>query len=293
MCHPARFSLVSLAARPRDTPSPRLAPQSILISRSGRAAMKATVPQSALPTQMAADNRLTTIYTTHVLIPKLGPLAAQRYARLYARLLRDYAAAVELVRLARQYRETYKKPVAIPAPPPKANARDFRFEPTVKGGNPYRKHYLAGLSPFAGSRIAEPTEVPPTTATSSSPARKRVAAKRAAGGSAVSAPLQGPSDAGLARVDAAGIWPPEVKALLSDDPRLAVSSDGRVVILPIEPQQLLGNHLNVARGKKWVKEKVPRDTVDGQARDSAAGYALATILHGLAQPNVVIEEMLL
>lgn len=255
--------------------------------------MKATVPQSALPTQMAADNRLTTIYTTHVLIPKLGPLASQRYTRLYARLLRDYSAAVELVRLARQYRETYRKPVAIPAPPPKGNARDFRFEPAVKGGNPYRKHYLAGLVPFAGARIAEPTEVSPVTAASSSPARKRVAAKRAAGGSAVSAPLQAPSDAGLARFDAAGIWPPEVKALLSDDPRLAVSGDGRVVILPIEPQQLLGNHQNVARGKKWVKEKVPRETVGGEAKGAAAGYALATILHGLAQPNVVIEEMLL
>ena len=34
--------------------------------------MKATVPKSALPTALASDNRLTTIYTTHVLFPKLG-----------------------------------------------------------------------------------------------------------------------------------------------------------------------------------------------------------------------------
>ena len=119
--------------------------------------MKATVPKSALPTALAADNRLTTIYTTHVLFPKLGPLASQRYTRVYARLLRDYAAAVELVRLARQYQETYKKPVAIPAPPPPANTRDFRFEPILRGGNLYRTKYLAGLLEFGTARIAEPT----------------------------------------------------------------------------------------------------------------------------------------
>ena len=99
--------------------------------------MKANVPQTALPTQMAADNRLTTIYTTHVLFPKLGPLATQRYTRLYARLLKDFAGAVELVNSARAFVKQFGKPVAIPAPPPPGNATDFRFEPVVKGGNRY------------------------------------------------------------------------------------------------------------------------------------------------------------
>ena len=93
------------------------------------------------------------------------------------------------------------------------------------------------------------------------------------------------------RFDAEGLWPAEVKALLRDEPQLTVSDAGRVVILPIEPQLMLGTHVNVERGKKWIKEgHVPGGTVGTEANAAAEGYALAVILHGLAQPNVVIEE---
>ena len=79
---------------------------------------------------------------------------SQRYTRLDARLLKDLAASVELVSAARSFAQTFRKPVAIPAPPTPANAPDFRFEPVVKGGDPYLKYYIAGLLPFASARIA-------------------------------------------------------------------------------------------------------------------------------------------
>ena len=95
--------------------------------------MRASVPGSALPTELAADNRLTTIYSTHVLFPKLGPLAAQRYTHQYARVVRDYAAAVELVVAAREFAETYGKPAAVPLPPPPGTVEDLASLPQIVG----------------------------------------------------------------------------------------------------------------------------------------------------------------
>jgi hypothetical protein len=246
--------------------------------------MKTTVPQTALPTQMATDNRLTTIYTTHVLIPKLGPLAAQRYTRLYARLLKDLAAAVELMNLARSFALTHGKPVAIPAPPPPANAPDFRFEPVVKGGNRYLKYYIAGLLPFASARINEARETTLAN-TSPPPAAKSAAAKKTVSRAETSI-ISGEAnsfDQQQVRFDAGGVWPADVKVLLRDDPQLSVTIDGRLKIEPIGPRQLLARRGAAVRGKQWAKpdkRPVDGDTIGNEANDAAEGYALAQILHG-------------
>ncbi len=257
--------------------------------------MKANVPESALPTQMAADNRLTTIYTTHVLFPKLGPLATQRYTRLYARLLKDLAGAVELVNSAREFATRFGKPVAIPAPPPPGNAADFRFEPVLKGGNRYLTAYVAGLVQFASARIVEGRESEQQLA--ASPLVKAAAAKKSArAGAAAAVTAAGPSPfEQQIRFDAGGVWPPEVKALLRDEPSLTVTPRGRLKIDPIGPHQLLARREAALRGKEWGKpgkRPVERETIGNEVADAAEGYALAQILHGIAQPNVVLQDLL-
>ena len=226
--------------------------------------MRATIPESALPTSLAADNRLTTIYTTHVLFPKLGPLAAQRYTQQYARVVRDYAAAVELVMAARDFRETYGKPVAVPAPPPPGSVEDLRLEPPLAGRSAYFSRYMAGLATFSSARVKE-------------------ARGTRAGGSR------------FARFEAGGVWPSEVEEVLREQPELDVSETGRLIIQPIAPEHFIARISTRARGEEWAgsgRIVVDGSTVEAETTSAAEGYALATILHGLARPNVVMADML-
>ena len=226
--------------------------------------MRASVPGSALPTELAADNRLTTIYSTHVLFPKLGPLAAQRYTHQYARVVRDYAAAVELVVAAREFAETYGKPAAVPLPPPPGTIEDLRLQPPLSGRVAYFSRYLSGLAPFSAARVREHTR---------------------------------PSDDGLrvARFEARAVQPSEVDEILRDPPELDVTDNGRVVIQPIGPEHLIARSSTRTRGEIWTGSDtlvVDGATVETETTNAAEGYALASILHGLARPNVVIADML-
>jgi hypothetical protein len=226
--------------------------------------VRASIPESALPTSLSADNRLTTIYPTHVLFPKLGPLAAQRYTQQYARVVRDYAAAAELVVAAREFAQTYGKPAAVPAPPPPGSVEDLRLEPPLTGTNAYFSGYLAGLAPFSSARVRE---------------------------------RRGTRDGGLrvARFEATAVWPSEVEEVLRDEPELDVTDTGRLIIQPISPEHLIARIATLARGEEWAgSDRVVVDgaTVETETTSAAEGYALAKILHGLARPNVVMADML-
>lgn len=266
--------------------------------------MKARVPSKHLPTSMAVDNRLTTVYATHVLIPKLGPIATQRYARQFARLLKDLATSVELVQAARAYESKYKQPVAIPAPPAPAQRKDFRFRHPLLQGTPYQTHYLAGLSAFATARPdALVRGVAKSVATSNlrsaapagTAAAKKTGAARASMKVSPNAPL-GPeaNDLGKAQFAATAVWPEAVSRLLRDDPQLEVAPDGRLVVEPIGPRAYLSRQQMRETGRQWLKngKTVPADAVRREVDESARGYELAEILHGLSLPNAVLEDLL-
>jgi hypothetical protein len=228
--------------------------------------LRANTPESALPTELATDNRLTSIYTTHVLFPKLGPLAAQRYTRQYARVVRDYAAAVELVVAAREFARKYGKPAVIPAPPPRPTIEDLRFHPALTGGDPYRRNYLAGLLDFSSPRVYD------------SHGRHVDGARTRA-----------------ARFAAEGVWSSEVEEALREDPELEVSDTGRLIVHPIAPENLISRLATRKRVAEWAgsdRTVVDGRTVENETRGAAEGYDLAHILHGLARPNVVIADML-
>jgi hypothetical protein len=234
--------------------------------------MRATVPQAALPTQLDLDNRLTSTYTTHVLFPTPGPLAIQRYTRLYARVLRDYLGAVELVIAARAFAATHGKPVAIPKPPPRANKSDFKFSPVLAVGNEYRTNYMTGLRTFAFTSIDSSNERTTATETKAvaSQTRKSI------------------------QFEAGAIWPKEVTALLQAEPELELASDGRLVIHSISPHQFVS--IKPAT-RATIEDLAPGSIVSGaliqtEAITNAEGLAVAQILHGIAQPNLVIEDML-
>lgn len=254
--------------------------------------MKAQVPAANLPTRMAVPNRLTSIYSTHVLIPRLGPIATQRYVRLYARMLRDLAAAVELIVAAQAYAKTYRKPVAIPAAPPAANRKDYRFKPLLGGGNEYQTHYMAGLLPFAFARPyhqKSPAKAPPP----SIGGRAMVASKALLvdGGSFVTTASGESSEL---RFDAAAAWPKEVAQTMRDEPKLE-SDDGRLLIDRVTPYQYLASNEMRQRIKQWGKmgdELLDAKQVKKQIDDAKAGEALAQILHGIAQPNAVLADLL-
>ncbi|MBL8324041.1 MAG: hypothetical protein JNJ89_03685 [Rubrivivax sp.] len=281
--------------------------------------MKAQVPVKHLPTRMAVDNRLTTIYSTHVLIPKLGPIATQRYARQFARLLKDLAVAVELVQAAKAYQAKYKQPVAIPAPPPPAQRKDLRFKHPLLPGSAYQTYYLAGLAAFAGARpevlmrgvsksllTANLREASPAPAgapprggakTSAAAAKKGGAAKAAVTvpGANVNPLPPESNDLGKVQFTATGLWPTAVSKQLRDHPQLEVAPDGRLIVQPLGPRTYLANVQMRETVRQWAKtgaKPVPADTVRNEVDESTRGYELAQILHGLAQPNAVIEDLL-
>jgi hypothetical protein len=265
--------------------------------------VKAKVPSSHLPIQMATDNRLTTIYSTHVLIPKLGPIATQRYARLYAKLLKDVAQAVELVLAAQAYAGKYDNPVALPAAPPPANRRDFSFGPVLGAGDPYYTHYMVGLQSFASPKPHEiqrkagrsPTgDIGAPAVTTASALRS---SDRAASTKTLRQGLLDPegNDIGKVRFAAAGVWPIEVTRTLRDTPQLEVAPSGRLIVDALAPRQYLADDALRERALKWLEpgaKLVDAKTVKKEVADSAAGLALAQILHGIAQPNAVLEDLL-
>jgi hypothetical protein len=254
--------------------------------------MKAQVPAANLPTRMAVDNRLTSIYSTHVLIPKLGPIATQRYTKLYARLLKDLAAALELIHAAQAYAKTYRKPVAIPAPPAKSSQRDFRFRPLLGGGNDYQTFYIAGLLPFASPRPGNAYRLAKTM-TNGTEQRSFAASKPAKAVAKTAAPSTADASGEL-QFKATHAWPTEVTQLMRNDPVFEVA-DGRMIINSITPDQYLTSgtiRQSVMQWAKTGKGIVDADSMQREVVSATTGASLAQILHGIAQPNAVIEDLL-
>ena len=244
--------------------------------------MRPNIPQSALPTQMDPENRVTVVYSTQVLMPKLGPVGTQRYVRQYARVLRDYAAAVNLVEAVRAFTKRYGLPVEIPAAPHPATVRDPRFSPLLSASSAYLSSHAVALAPFAGARAS-------FTALSSlnAPVVDEPAALKAYTRAAMQL------GSGLS-YQASAVLPASTASLLTHEPAADVDQSGRLLLQELSPNLLIGAGKAVRDfvSKTGISGQLTADLVRSSIDASTRGYALAQLLHGLAQPNVVIAEML-
>ena len=212
--------------------------------------------------------------------------------------------AAELVQAARSYESKYGQPVAIPAPPPPAQKKDLRFRHPLMLASDYRTHYLAGLSAFASPKPeALLRGVNRATAQASRAAANSAASARSSGATKATAGAVAPAarlapeanDVGKAHFVATGVWPATVTRLLRDEPLLEIEPDGRLVVQPLGPREYLSLTALRAQEATWTKpgaKAVPAATVRKEVDESARGFELAQILHGIAQPNAVIEDLL-
>jgi hypothetical protein len=245
--------------------------------------MKPVIPKSALPTQMDPENRVTATYSTQVLFPRLGPLATQRIVRRYARVLRDYAAALEIVQGARAFASRYGVPFQIPVPPPPPTRRDPRFEPVLGVRDAYLSGHLVALAAFRDVRPAA-AELSASTAAAG---RDRVAAV-----DHVRSVAAAPRQALTYTPDA--VMPDALAGLLTHDPVADLDTAQRLVLQPLEPALLIGAGRAV---REFILDggaggKLPPGVVRESLEASLRGAAAAQLMHGLAQSNVVIAEML-
>lgn len=115
--------------------------------------MKTSIPDNVLPTVLATPNSLTTTYTTNVMYPKLGPLAVNRYTRVIAGLLQDYAAAMSLVGRIRDYNTLFDTPVTV-IEQPKDWLREIAvFKPMLENVDTYLQTFIADLSEFRSPQV--------------------------------------------------------------------------------------------------------------------------------------------
>jgi hypothetical protein len=246
--------------------------------------MKPVIPQSALPTQMDPENRVTATYSTQVLFPRLGPLATQRIVRRYARVLRDYAAAVELVQGARDFATRYGVPFQIPAPPPVSTNDDPRFEPVLGARDAYLSGYLVALAEFSDAR--------PTAAKVYATAAMAVAGPGTVAAADFVRSVVTGSQNGLTYAPDA-VLPDALAEMLTHDPSADLDTAQRLVLQPLEPTLLIGAGRAV---REFILDagpgaRLPPAVVRESLEASLRGAAAAQLMHGLAQPNVVIAEM--
>jgi len=256
--------------------------------------MKTNIPDNILPTNMADPNSLTTTYTTNVMYPKLGPLAVNRYVRVIAGLLRDYAASVSLVRRVKDYQELFDIPVTVIEQPKDWLKEIAVFKPMLESNDTYLKTFIADLSEFrspqinlniiagygkknistnvrpsdnsnlVGSNIARDTRI----RTSSMFTRNPIVV------------LNGNTENHIGAVSDMGIG--ELELL-----------DGRVIAEPITPVKLM--HItntmseNISEGGTVkVDEKTTKQAEEQQKR----AYMLGNIMHGLSRVNTILPDMI-
>ncbi len=255
--------------------------------------MRPNIPQSALPTQMDPENRVTVVYTTQVLMPKLGPVGTQRFVRQYARVLRDYAAAVTLVEAARAFTKRFGVPIEIPTAPHRATGRDPRFSPVLSAGNAYLSSHAVALASFAGAKAS----VAALSSLSGPVVDEPTALKaytRAAMQSVMRASIAAPALGSGLTYQASAVLPPSTASLLTNEPAADVDQSGRLLLQELSPNLLIGAGKAVRdfAATAGVSGQLSAEMVRSSMEASARGFALAQLLHGLAQPNVVIAELL-
>lgn len=252
--------------------------------------MKPNIPVSALPTEMDPENRVTAVYSTQVLFPKLGPVGVQRIVRQYARVLRDYASAVELVGQATAFFERYGIKVEIPPPPPPSTKRDPRFRPILYANISQQSRFAEALAPFASPKASASA----LSALSKSQVQGSATSFSGTGGSLSRTPSGAASRAPGLTYDAAAVLPAHIARLLTQDPSADIDRAGRLVLEPLSPSLLNGAGKQVRDfvDSAGANAVLSSDLLDVSLEASARGFALAQILHGLAQPNVVIDELL-
>ncbi len=241
--------------------------------------MKALIPKTVLPETIAEPNALVSYYSTNVLYPKIGPLAVNRQVKIIARLLRDYAATINLVGITKDYEKKYGNPVQILQQPKVWLKEEIVFEPILNNKNNYLKSFVVELSEFRSpsNGISSISEMSKSANTRNDIANNdRLPSTRihpivVSGGSRGNSTINAVSDI------------KEGELFLVKD---------RVVAKPLSVEFMMKREdLDIQLDEREPVQIKKSDLVkmaDAQER----AFKLGNIMHGLSQVNAIIPEMM-
>lgn len=239
--------------------------------------MKANIPSSALPAQLSEPNKLSTTYTTNVLIPKLGPSAVNGYVRLGALLIRDLASAVSLIEKVKDYSKNYNVKVTVVRQPDEWLRERVVFKPTLERGDIYSKVFVGGLSAFNDVEINDKLHLTNVKQAATAGDQPVAFARRSA-----------PS------IVAVGTPSGEISAITDIGVKEMKLINGRVASFEFTPARMMTEKEDVFMDAVGYGEtlKINSQELDKAVEQQKKAYLLGNIMHGFSQPNSVVADLL-
>lgn len=262
---------------------------------NGEDSMQTNIPSNVLPTDIADPNSLTTTYTTNVLYPKLGPLAVNRYVRIVAGLLRDYAAATSLVGKVRDYKKQFEIPVMVISQPDAWLKKEIIFKPLLKSADPYINTFIADLSSFRNPRVANRglTKQSKTNLSVDFIAPSTTSTSPTLGGLSPRIELSVPLIRNPIIVTNGNVADSQISAVSDIKAGELALINGRLSADFITSHELINNSSSIS---ETINEagvaRVDAGAVQKTAEQQKRAYLLGSIMHGLSQVNGVIPDMI-
>ncbi|WP_439182719.1 hypothetical protein [Carboxylicivirga taeanensis] len=247
--------------------------------------MKTSIPQSVIPESIDSPNALTTYYTTNVLYPKIGPLAVNRYVKLIARLLKDYAASVHLIELVKAYKEQFGKNVRVLEQPAAWLREELVFQPLLGSSDNYLNAFVVDLSAFRSPHTGSKADF----RTGDKPAAGSAGSPNESIGTGRSIPVV---RAHPVIITSTRLGNESIRAISDIKEGELELMNSRIVARPITREEL--TEANAAFSSLHTGEGLRLKAGEAQAivKSQERAYKLGNILHGLSQVNAVMPDLI-